>query len=221
MIIVYLIYDTDSLLACSSTCYLWYSTTGPHLHHTLTTDDWVIPSQYQRLRWPVPLQKSYDFGLVPCVKQFWIRTEHSEFGPNWFDRYTLCYFSAFTDLRELGIDNLQTSGFVSNSQWYFGRLSLTLRFLTLDSPGVPVFHQTLPEPPRARSIDHCPGWEGKWPVSASVHLECNTEESVVLTQGWRHPLTGCQPGRPRLKDLRGEHSQDVMIFTVFPPFFLL
>ena len=36
----YLIYDARSLLACSMTCYSWYIAAVPHLHHTLTTDEY-------------------------------------------------------------------------------------------------------------------------------------------------------------------------------------
>lgn len=131
---VYLIYDTDSLLACSLTCYSWYIAAVPHLHHTLTTDDRPLPSQYQRLRWPGPLRKSYDLGLLPLVKQFRIRVEESDFGPDRFNKHTLRYFSALTNLQELGIDNLQTFGFVSTSRRYFEHLSPTLRFLALKQP---------------------------------------------------------------------------------------
>jgi hypothetical protein len=44
------------------------------------------------------------------------------------------YFSALTNLSELGIDQLHVSRFMPNVQRYFGHLSPTLRFLALDRP---------------------------------------------------------------------------------------
>jgi len=134
MIMACLVYDIHSLLACSLTCYWWYIAAVPHLHHTLTTDDWVIAPEYEKFRWPDPLRGSYDLGLLPFAKQFRIRMEYIEFNPDRFNRYTLRYFSALTNLQELGIDNLQTSGFVSDSRRYFEHLSPTLRFLALKQP---------------------------------------------------------------------------------------
>jgi hypothetical protein len=37
VIISYFIYDTSTLLACSTTCYSWYIASVPHLHRSLTT----------------------------------------------------------------------------------------------------------------------------------------------------------------------------------------
>ena len=44
------------------------------------------------------------------------------------------YFSALTNLQELGIDYLQVSGFMPDIQRFFGHLSPTLRFLALKDP---------------------------------------------------------------------------------------
>ena len=137
MILSYLIYDTPSLLACSLTCYSWYIAVAPHLHHSLTTDD-----DYERsLRdtkywWPKPLRKSYNLGLLPLVKRFRIRLRirGDEFTPAWLGWRTLRYFSALTNLQELGIDHLQIPAFMPNIQRWFGYFSPTLRFLALREP---------------------------------------------------------------------------------------
>jgi len=99
-----------SLLACSLICYLWYIAAAPHLHHTLTIDDWTVPPNDKRYNgpshsWPQPVQQ-----------------------------YTMRYFSVLTNLQELGIDIFQTSGFISNPRRHFGHPSSTLRFLALKDP---------------------------------------------------------------------------------------
>ena len=132
MIIFYLIYDMRSLLACSMTCYLWYNATVPHLHHSLTTDN---DKRYKKYRWPMPLHRSYNLGLLPFVKRFRIRLgDHDEFTPRWLSRCTMRRFSALTNLQELGIDHLQVSKFMPKIRRFFGHFSPTLRFLALKEP---------------------------------------------------------------------------------------
>ena len=134
-IIVCLIYDKRSLLACSSTCYSWYIATLPHLHYTLTTDDTeTYRTATKDHRCPKPLRRSYSLGLLPLIKRFRIRVEFCDFDPDWFNRHTLRCFSALTNLQELGVDYLQLSGFIPNLRRYFGHLSPTLRFLALKAP---------------------------------------------------------------------------------------
>ena len=136
IIISYFIHDTRTLLACSLTCYSWYIATVPHLHHSLTTDD----NSYRwgdKRRWPRPLQKSYELGLLPLVKRFRIRLSLSyrtEFTPERLDKSILRYFSTLTNLQELGIDNLRVSSFMPTIQQTFGHFSPTLRFLALREP---------------------------------------------------------------------------------------
>jgi hypothetical protein len=131
MVFSYLIYDIDTLLACSITCYSWYITTLPHLYYYLTTDNARIPGE--RHHWPKPLQKPYKLGLLPFVKQLCIRNTfvftHEE-----LNKSTLRYFSALTNLQELGIDNLQVYSFMPDIQQYFGHFAPTLRFLALKEP---------------------------------------------------------------------------------------
>ena len=136
IILSYFIYDTPTLIACSLTCYSWYIATVSHLHHSLTTDNAPYPNwrekKYQT--WPLPLKKSYELGLLPFVKRFRIRERDHEFGPKQLSGRTMHYFSAFTNLQELGIDYLQLSSFIPNIHGCFGHLSPTLRFLALQKP---------------------------------------------------------------------------------------
>jgi hypothetical protein len=133
LIISHFIYDKRTLLACSLTCYSWYIVTVHHLHHTLTTDnDYFHDSKRY---WPKPLRRSYNLGLLPLVRRLRIRSRDYPDFTSWkLGWFTLPYFSALTNLQELGIDNLQVSGFISNIQQYFGHLLPTLRFLALQNP---------------------------------------------------------------------------------------
>jgi len=140
MIISCFIYDRPSLLACSMTCYSWYMIAVHYLHHSLTTDDErPSPGRTTRDFWPKPLRKSYKLGLLPLVKRFRIRLDISDWRYYGFasDRLgwrTMRYFSALTNLQELGIDFLQIPSFMPNIQRYFGHFSPTLRLLALRKP---------------------------------------------------------------------------------------
>ena len=137
MIIVHLIYDTHSLLACSLTCYSWYIVTAPHLHHTL-----ISPTNYRwektKIPWPKPLPYMYRLGLLPLVKRFQIRKRSycciDIFSPKCFNRRTLRYFLALTNVQELGIDYLDISGFMPRIRQYFGHFLPTVRSLSLRAP---------------------------------------------------------------------------------------
>jgi hypothetical protein len=137
-IISHFVYDRRTLLACSATCYSWYIATLPHLHHTLTTDNHSLRDEKgERGFWPRPLRRSYKLGLLPLVKRLRIRLgnrDYNKFTPKQFSWGTLAYFSALTNLQELGIDYLQVSSFLPNIQRCFGHLSPTLRFLALKEP---------------------------------------------------------------------------------------
>jgi hypothetical protein len=163
--ISYLIYDTRALLACSMTCYSWYIAAVPHLHHSLTTfdDRFYGRPGAEKYFWPGPLEKSYHLGLLPLVKRFWIRLGMGVgytfgFTHQWLGRRTLTYFSALTNLQELGIDNLRVSSFMPNIL----RSPVLPAPLTNTSithppcaqgflPGDLVFHRTLSEPPRSQA----------------------------------------------------------------------
>jgi hypothetical protein len=138
LVISHFIHDTRTLLACSTTCYSWYIAAVPHLHHTLTIDN-----SYDRHKrgkecfWPRPLRESYKLGLLPLVKRFRICFANNrvhELTRKKLGWRTLSYFSALTNLQELGIDYLQVSSFTPNIQRYFGHLSPTLRSLALKEP---------------------------------------------------------------------------------------
>ena len=134
-IISYLVYDTRSLLACSMTCYSWYIAAVPQLHHTLTTENDSSRPRDRKHLWPQPLKGSYKLGLLPFVKRFRTRLgQYDGFTPKWLGRHTLHYFSALTNLQELGIDNFQVSKFMPNIRQYFGHFSPALRFLALKEP---------------------------------------------------------------------------------------
>ena len=135
-IISYFTHDKRTLLACSATCCSWYITAIPHLHRTLTTDDDIHKGSKGR-RWPRPLRKSYNLGLLPLVKRLRIRSgdpNYDEFTSKKLGWRAMAYFSALTNLQELGIDNLRVSSFFPDIQRYFGHLAPTLRFLALKEP---------------------------------------------------------------------------------------
>jgi len=137
MIIAHLIYDTESLLACSLTCYSWYIASVPHLHHTLTTrpDSWPYEP---RIGWPTPLRNASELGLLPLVKKFRVHASRScddRFSSKRFNRRTLSQFSALTNVQELRLDNLDIPSFMPRIRWYFCHFLPTVRSLVLGSPG--------------------------------------------------------------------------------------
>ena len=138
MVISYFIYDKHSLLACSMTCYSWHTTAVSYLHYSLTIDEQHPMGKLDpRCSWPRPLRKSYELGLLPFVKRFRIRLDTScrtGFTSYRFNKRTLPYFSALTNLQELGIDYLQIPSFMPNIHRCFGHFSPTLRFLALKEP---------------------------------------------------------------------------------------
>ena len=137
IIIAHLIYDTDSLLACSLTCYSWYIASVPHLHHTLSVrpGSWSLP---QKFGWPTPLQNASRLGLLPLVKRFWVHATLScddRFSSKRFNRRILSQFSAMTNVRDLRIDNMDIPSFMPRVRRYFGHFLPTVRSLALGSPG--------------------------------------------------------------------------------------
>ena len=144
LIIAYFIHNTRALRACSLTCRSWYIAAVPHLHHTLTIDTSALRYRNKYL-WPKPLQNSYYLGLLPIVKRLRIRAYFEFFTPKELNGYTLRFFSALTNLQELGIDHLQVSSFMPYIRWYFGHLATD-----------PVFHRALPKPPRLQDLLQVP-----------------------------------------------------------------
>jgi len=133
LIISHLMYDLLTLRVCSRTCYAWYIAAVPHLHYTLTIDTTFT----RKSTWARPLQNAYNLGLLPLVKRFRYRTIYpplTPLTPEQLDRRTLRYFSALTNLQELGIDELIIPSFMPNVQQYFGHFAPTLQLLALKNP---------------------------------------------------------------------------------------
>ena len=131
MIITHLIYDMNSLIACSLTCYSWYIASVPHLHHTLVT--WTRSHQLGT-GWYTPLQNAGRLGLLPLVKKFCVYG-NLEFSPKQFNRRILSQFSALTNVQDLKIYKLDIASFMPRIRRYFGHFLPTVRSLTLSSPG--------------------------------------------------------------------------------------
>ena len=116
------------------TCYSWYIATAPHLHHSLTIDDNIHFSNMGYRSF----QTSYRLGLLSLVKRLRIRRwpYWSKIGvtPGRLCRRTFHRLSALTNLRELGIDDLEVSRFMPRIQRCFGHFSPTLQFLALRDP---------------------------------------------------------------------------------------
>ena len=137
MIIVHLICDTHSLLACSLTCYSWYITAVPHLHHTLITPAYYW-SMNEKFIWPKPLRNMHKLGLLPLVKKFQIQIDtlyhFRRFSPTRLSCCTLRHFFMLTNVQELGIDYLDIPSFMPRIRRYFQYLSPTVRSLALREP---------------------------------------------------------------------------------------
>ena len=147
MIIAHLAHDLDALKACSLACRSWHTVAVPHLYHTLTLrrekpslthDGTSPPSARDKLK---PLSKLHDLGLISVVEE--IRVEqrvegwsgiNTWFVPHEFNRRDLRYFSTFTNVRTLRLQNLEIYRFVPNIERYFGHFSPTLRSIVLFEP---------------------------------------------------------------------------------------
>ena len=135
MIIAHLADDYGALKACSLTCRSWYTIAVLHLHHTLTLE-------YERYEFTVreglkPLSKLDELGLIPRVKE--IRVLHRYctscwFMPQNFSRLDLRYFSAFTNVHTLCLQEVDISRFMPGIKRYFGHFSPTLRSIELYTP---------------------------------------------------------------------------------------
>ena len=137
MVIIHLIYDTRSLLACSLTCYSWYIATVPHLHHSLITPTDCLRENAEFV-WPAPLPYMHRLGLLPLVKRFHIRKRFfyriDMFSPKRLNYHTLRYFLALINVQELGIDCLDIPSFMPKIRQYFGHFLPTVRSLSLRAP---------------------------------------------------------------------------------------
>ena len=136
MIIIHLIYDTHSLLACSLTCYSWYISIVPHLHHTLTIS--TNPFKKRKLMWPYPLMYTYRLGLLPLVKKLRIRegynTDIYGLSSQHLNPRLLHLFRALKQVQELEIDYLDIPTLMPRIRQCFGHFLPTLRSLCLREP---------------------------------------------------------------------------------------
>ena len=128
--IISYVYDRNTLLSCSKTCCSLYIATRPRLYRSLSLD-------WRDEEWPPRVQKVYGLGLLPLFKR--LRVNSWGFAPldspsEQFDRDNLRHFSALKNLRDLWIDNLEPSSFMSGIGKYFGPLAPTLQFLALKNP---------------------------------------------------------------------------------------
>ena len=131
MVVAYLAYDTRSLWACRQTCCSWHIATAPHLHNTLFTP--II--QGGAPWWPDSFQKMHKLGLFPLVKRFQVGSASAcDFSLDLFDRQILHQFSSLTNVRELGIENLDIPSFMPRIRRYFKHFLPTVRSLALTDP---------------------------------------------------------------------------------------
>ena len=135
MILAHVILNMSTLKACSATCRSWYIATLPHLHHTLTLHGRASGPARRGL---IPLQKLGRMQLLPFVKRLQILQYYDYpgtwFRPSLFNAQSLAYFSALTNVQELGIRGLDFRVFTPRAQRYFGHFTPTLRTLALRNP---------------------------------------------------------------------------------------
>ena len=122
--------DILSLKNFALTCRSWHLTAVPHLHRTLTLEDKPSDTSRAGLR---PLAELYEVDLLPFVKRLSIRSSSFEpwLSPRKFDRQTLRYFSALTNVQQLRIERFGLSKFIPDIERYFGHFALTLRSISL------------------------------------------------------------------------------------------
>ena len=132
MIIAHVQLDTQTLKAWSRTCRSWYIATLPHLHHTIS----LRRKEDRAHGGLIPLQKLDKMRLLPFVKRLWIRHCYaSPFLPSGiFNAKCLAYFSALTNIQELGLGRLDLHLFIPQVQSYFWPFMPRLRSLALISP---------------------------------------------------------------------------------------
>ena len=127
MIVDYLIYDLQTLKACSLTCHSWYIAAAPHIHHTFV----LRGVKHLDLK---PLSNRHALGLLPFVKELRIPLCSNWFLPDLFRRRGSRHFFAFTNVQNLTAQYMEIGEFIPRLVQYFGHLSPTLRSLTLVAP---------------------------------------------------------------------------------------
>ena len=122
--------DIPGLKDFSLTCYRWYLAAVPYLHRTLALEDKTPDANRAELR---PLAKLHKMDLLPFAKKLLIRARSFEpwLLPQKFDRQTLRYFSALTNVQQLRIERFELSKFIPDIERYFGHFAPTLRSVSL------------------------------------------------------------------------------------------
>ena len=135
MIIKYLAYDRPSLRACCMTCYSWYITAVPHLHHTQIVRINTKGRNGEWL-WPLPIFNMSFFGVFPLVKDLRIHGDFGDsFSPKLLHWGAVYYnFLELTNVQNLQIKHLDIPSSISRVQQYFGHFLPTVRSLSLISP---------------------------------------------------------------------------------------
>lgn len=133
MIIAHLMYDTNTLKACSLTCRSWYSAAAPLLHHTITLYGALSRGNHGYVE---PLDTLHDLGLLPLVKEIQVR-QYDDPSP-WFTHRELAH-PAFANIHTLGIMDAQIHHLIEGGDTpcvghNLAHLSPTLRSITLSFP---------------------------------------------------------------------------------------
>ena len=138
------IYDRKDLHSCSLTCQSWCATAKPQLHYNLRisaySDKKYSNKKYSNKKYSnkkysnksKEFQEAYKLDLLPFVKRLNILSDN--FTPEGFGVTNFSYFSAFKNLRELGIVGLKVSSFIPDIHRYFGPFAGALQSLALEIP---------------------------------------------------------------------------------------
>ena len=133
MIIAHPTLDIDTLKACSLTCRSWYTTTVPHIHHTLVLKGGIFYTGRQGLS---SLPGLHRLGLIPLVKEIRVGQYSTGgwFRPGAFNSCQLSRFSTFTNVHTMIFQGLEIYRFVPGIERYFQQFSSSLRSISLYYP---------------------------------------------------------------------------------------
>ena len=134
IIIAHLIHHRRTLKACSLSCRSLYTAAVPHLHRTVTLTGGRPEIDRSRLR---PLSKLHELGLTSFAREIRVKQGPGPspwFVPQAFGHLDLHYFSAFTNVHTLKLENIQIHHFLPHIEHYFGHFSPTLQSITLYDP---------------------------------------------------------------------------------------
>lgn len=133
MIIARVLPDMSTLKACSKTCCCWYIAALPHLHHTLTLSQCFRDPPRRGL---IQLQNLGKMRLLPLFKRLQIVKDGGGLWPPPMipNTQSFAYFSALTNVQELGLDKVDLAVLAPQAQQHFGHFAPTLRSITLVGP---------------------------------------------------------------------------------------